>query len=74
MLREEIAKILYDELDYMYCENCRFDWEISETDCEEKNISWGCEDCHRKNNGWGLSKAEAERIANQIEFFIINNK
>lgn len=62
MNKGKIADIIYNELDYMYCNNCRFDSEIKEedTDC------WGCEDCHRKYNGWGVSRAEAERIAEMI--------
>ena len=59
-----IAAMIYDSLDHMYCDNCRFGSEIKESDCEEG--MYGCEDCHRKYNGWGISKKEANRLAKQI--------
>ena len=59
--KEKIAKIIYEELCYMYCDNCRYDSEIGEGD-----LNFGCYDCHRKYNGWGISMAKAERIAEMI--------
>ena len=56
--------MIYESLNYMYCDNCRFNSEIKEVDCEEG--MYGCEDCHRKYNGWGISKKEANRLAKQI--------
>lgn len=38
--REEIKEKLRDELDYIYCYNCR-----KREDCED-------DDCHRKYMGW----------------------
>ena len=58
---KEIAKIIYKNLDYMYCDNCRWHSELPETD-----PNYGCEDCHRKFNGWGLSMHSAECIAREI--------
>lgn len=63
----EIANLLYNNLDYMYCNNCRFGKEISEEDCtEESGITYGCEDCHRKYNGWGISKGVSLKLAKNI--------
>lgn len=59
--KDEIAKIIYEELCYMYCDNCRYNSEIGEDD-----PNFGCDDCHRKYNGWGISMAKAERIAEMI--------
>ena len=59
---DDVAKIIYDNLNYMYCDNCRFDSEIKEEDSDE----WGCDDCHRKYNGWGISMQESKRIAKEI--------
>lgn len=59
----KIADIIYKELNYMYCDNCRYNSELK---TDEYGNS-GCEDCHRKYNGWGISKAEAERIENIIK-------
>lgn len=61
MTKKEIAKLIYEELCYMYCNNCRYNSEIGEDD-----PNFGCDDCHRKYNGWGISMAEAERIAEKI--------
>lgn len=60
--KEGIAKIIYDSLSYMYCDNCRFNSEINEEDSDE----WGCDDCHRKYNGWGISMQESRCIAKDI--------
>ncbi len=62
--RNAIATMIYESLDHMYCDNCRFGSEIKEADCEEG--MYGCEDCHRKYNGWGISKKEANRLVKQI--------
>lgn len=59
---QTIADLLYEEIGYMYCDNCRFNSEIKEEDTDE----WGCDECHRKYNGWGISRAESERIAKKI--------
>ena len=61
MTREEMAKVIYEELGYMYCNNCRYNSEIG-----EDAPDYGCDDCHRKYNGWGISMAEASRIAKMI--------
>ena len=59
--KEDIAKIIYDNLGYMYCDNCRCNSEI-------KKDSWeyGCDDCHRKSNGWGISMQTSKCIAKEI--------
>ena len=56
----KIADIIYRELNYMYCDNCRYNSEV--VDLDEYGVNPNCEVCHRKYNGWGISKAEAERI------------
>lgn len=61
MNKEKIANIIYNELSYMYCNNCRYRSEIGRDEEE-----WHCDDCHRKYNAWGISMAEAERIAEMI--------
>ena len=58
MIKDKIAKIIYDELCYMYCDNCRYCLEIGEDE-----LSSGCDDCHRKYNGWGISMAKANKLA-----------
>lgn len=61
MNKEKIAKIIYENLPYMYCDNCRYNSEIGEDD-----PNWGCEDCDRKSNGWAISMAAAECIAERV--------
>ena len=64
--QQQISDILYDKLDYMYCDNCRFNSEISEEEALESYGYWGCEDCNRKYNGWGISRSECDRLARII--------
>lgn len=63
---DKIAQIIYDNLSYMYCDNCRYNSEIKEED--------GCDDCHRKYNGWGISMATAKGIAEKIKNDMLDNK
>lgn len=59
MTREEaISNFIYDSLDYMYCDNCRFNSEV-----ESDNA---CEDCHRKYNGWGISRRTSDILSEKI--------
>lgn len=60
--QNDIANIIYNALDHMYCDNCRFSSEIKESDSDE----WSCDECHRKYNGWGVSMQESNRIAKEI--------
>ena len=64
--QQKIADLLYKELNYMYCDNCRFNSEITEKESLDKYGYWGCEDCHRKYNGWGISQSECNRLARVI--------
>ena len=50
----------------MYCDTCRFNYEVSEEEAIEIYGVWGCEDCHRKYNGWGISRAECDSLARKI--------
>lgn len=58
---DDVAKIIYDNLNYMYCDNCRCNSEI-----EKNSYEYGCDDCHRKYNGWGISMQTSKRIAKEI--------
>lgn len=58
---DDIAKIIYDNLNYMYCDNCRCNSEI-----EKDSYEYGCDNCHRKYNGWGISMQTSKRIAKEI--------
>jgi ribosomal protein L37AE/L43A len=60
--QDDIASIIYSTLDHMYCDNCRFNSEIKESD----NGEWNCDECHRKYNGWGISMQESNKIAKEI--------
>ena len=63
MSTEKIAEIIYEELPYMYCDNCRYATEIA---ADPDRIFSPCDDCHRKYNSWGISMSEAKRIADII--------
>lgn len=55
-MRDEIAQIIYDYLDWAYCDNCRYDSASPEK----------CDYCHRKSISWEISKETAEVIADRI--------
>jgi hypothetical protein len=57
MTKQEVSDVIYNELCYMYCDNCRHNYEIEDD---------ACDDCYRKYNGWGISRAKADYIANMI--------
>lgn len=63
---QDVSNIIYSNLGYMYCDNCRFNSEISEKESDEKFGYWICEDCHRKYNGWGISRVECDKLARII--------
>ena len=63
MNKERIAEIIYEQLSYAYCDNCRYALEIPE---DEDRFS-PCDECYRKYNNWGISMAEAKRIVERIE-------
>jgi hypothetical protein len=60
--KEKITQIIYDYLDYVYCNTCRYNSEL-ETD---KYGDDPCEDCIRKSMGWEISVSAAEQIAEDI--------
>ena len=50
----KIMDILLEELKYLYCDSCKFQY------------STNCEDCHRKYMNWSLSSETAANIADKI--------
>ena len=54
---EKATKILTDELNYAYCDNCWF---------AEDGTFKGCDDCHRKYQNWALDKDTAAYIIDRI--------
>lgn len=57
--KDNIVKLLVEELNSVYCYNCRGN---DEADMREEL----CEDCYRKYMNWSISRITAERIANKI--------
>lgn len=51
---EEIADIIKEKLNWIYCHNCN------------GNIEDKCEECHRKYMNWGISDKCAKEIAENI--------
>lgn len=63
---KRISEIIYNHIDYMYCDNCRYHGEI-DWDKQFEILGYRpCQDCHRKYNGWGISRSEADDIAEKI--------
>ena len=65
-MEQAIINLIYEDLCYMYCDNCRFHSEISEEESIKMFGHWGCDNCYRKYNGWGISRAKAEYFAKEI--------
>lgn len=70
-INEKISEIIYNDLCYMYCDNCRYNIEIEPS---EEDDYYPCDNCHRKYNGWAISKAEANSITNKIIKLFEDNK
>jgi len=64
-MKEKISNILFEELDYIYCNNCRFSDDNYDYTQEEFNSS-PCEDCCRKQMKWEISKEFSEKLADKI--------
>ena len=47
MIKNKIAQIIYDNLNYVYCGNCRFDFE--------QDDDWRCNGCSRNYDEWSIS-------------------
>lgn len=57
--KEKIIQILINDLDYCYCDNCKY------SDYETYKDRF-CDGCYRKYSNWALSSATAEEIADKI--------
>jgi len=62
----KIADTIYEELSYMYCDNCRHSSEDTDEDYSH------CDECYRKYNNWAVSKETAECIEKLCEGYIDN--
>lgn len=58
MTKEEASKLIYNELDYAYCDNCR--------NSESEGYNDNCDECHRKYNNWAVSKEVCDELAEKI--------
>lgn len=54
--KNKLVEIIYNELDYIYCDNCRFSLELEN----------GCDDCHRKMMHWEISLNASNILADKI--------
>lgn len=55
MTKQEISDLIYNTLDYAYCDTCRHDGDDDR-----------CDYCHRKSINWEISRQTADRIAEKI--------
>jgi hypothetical protein len=65
MLKNKIAQIIYDELNYVYCGNCRFDFE--------QDNDWHCNSCIGSYEGWSIFMKKSKIISEKILEAIKNN-
>lgn len=56
-MRDKIAQLIYDYLDWAYYDNCQ---------CGNGEQNSNCEFCHRKNINWRISKTTANELADGI--------
>ena len=56
--KEEISNLIYEYIDYMYCDNCRYNFEIPDT-CN-------CDDCHRKYVNWDVLRYDCDLLSERI--------
>ena len=63
----KIADTIYEELNYMYCDNCRHSGEM-----DEDGYSSHCDGCYRKYSNWAVSKETAECIEKLCKGYINN--
>ncbi len=59
-MKNEIIKLLTGQLDYAYCDNCKYG------DYDKYGDRY-CDNCHRKYQNWGLSYSTANDLANIID-------
>ena len=68
MNKEDIATLLFTELNHIYCDTCRF-MNLSSEESERIYGYDGCDGCIRKSMSWEISEEYANRLADKI----INN-
>lgn len=71
LTKQKISDLIYNDLDYMYCDNCRYNTErysraIENYEDAKPSDYSPCDDCHRKMNGWAISRANADYLAKKI--------
>ena len=57
--KEQAVKTLVDELNYCYCDSCKF------SDCDVYGDEY-CDGCYRKYSNWALSEDFAKIIVDRI--------
>jgi hypothetical protein len=63
---KQISKIIYEELSYIYCDNCRHVYAYKNEEIDP------CEECHRKYMQWEISESFCNAIAERITASINN--
>lgn len=63
--QQQISELLYKELDYTYCDNCKFA-NLTEEEANKLYGHYGCSYCHRKYMGWEISKTQCDSLARKI--------
>lgn len=56
-IKKVISDTIYNDLDCVFCGDCRYDMQITDTDY--------CEKCPEQNN-WSISRSESNAIADKI--------
>lgn len=56
--KEAISDLIYNTLDNIYCDNCRYE--------DMDNFYYHCEDCHRKAMNWSVARQVCDELAEEI--------
>lgn len=63
--KECVSCLLYERLDYIYCDSCRYN-NYGEEESIEKYGYYPCENCFRKYMNWEISKEKCDELAEKI--------
>lgn len=63
--KESIKFILMDNLDYVYCDTCKFN-NLSKEECINMYGYYSCDICHDKFQCWEISDSKASQISEEI--------
>lgn len=56
--KKAISKLIFETLNYAYCDNCKFE--------DNDVFNFCCENCHRKAINWSVARHTCDDLAERI--------